>query len=126
MAGPYCVQPAGSVNIFISHWGKQEKLLQDIAESLSGMVPDRTLPWGRLEFYSMGVSLFFLIFIKKIGMGKILERYPVVGHIYMLFSISLTWMLFAITDLTQIAVYIQRLFPFWVSCANLHIMWETI
>lgn len=46
------------------------------------------------------------------GMGKILERSPVIGHIYMLFSIPLTWMLFAITDLTQIAVYIHRLFPF--------------
>lgn len=46
-------------------------------------------------------------------MGKILERYPAVGHIYMLFLIPLTWMLFAITDLTQIAVYLHRLFPFW-------------
>lgn len=46
-------------------------------------------------------------------MGKILEYFPVTGHIYMLFLISLTRMLFAIMDLTQIAVYLYRLFPFW-------------
>lgn len=65
------------------------------------------------NFILWGFSLFLLVFIEKSGMGKILERYPVAGHIYMLFLIPLTWMLFAITDLTQIAVYLHRLFPFW-------------
>ncbi len=55
------------------------------------------------NFILWGLSLFILIVIEKMGMGKIFARYPVAGHIYMLF---------AITDLSQIAVYIHRLFPF--------------
>lgn len=64
------------------------------------------------NFILWGLSLFILIVIEKMGMGKIFVRYPVAGHICMLFAIPLTWMLFAITDLSQIAVYIYRLFPF--------------
>lgn len=64
------------------------------------------------NFVLWGFTLFVLMMIEKIGLGKILERYPVIGHGYMLFAIPLTWMLFAITDLSQIGIYVQRLFPF--------------
>lgn len=64
------------------------------------------------NFILWGFSLFLLVSIEKMGMGKILERHPAAGHIYMLFAVPLTWMLFAITDLSQIAVYVHRLFPF--------------
>lgn len=64
------------------------------------------------NFILWGLVLFLLIFMEKAGAGRFLETYPVIGHLYMLFAIPLTWMLFAITDLQQTAVYLQRLFPF--------------
>lgn len=64
------------------------------------------------NFILWGFSLFVLIFIEKLGMGKILAHYSLIGHVYMLFAIPLTWMLFAITDLSQLVIYVHRLFPF--------------
>lgn len=64
------------------------------------------------NFILWGFCLFLLMMIEKMGLGKVLERYRVMGHIYMLFAIPLTWMLFAITDLSQIKIYVQCLFPF--------------
>ena len=33
------------------------------------------------------------------------------GHLYMAFMIPLTWLVFAVTDIRQIILYFQRLFP---------------
>lgn len=54
---------------------------------------------------------FALICLEKAGMGKVLNRIPILGHLYMLFLIPLTWLLFAITDIKEIGVYLSRLFP---------------
>ena len=64
------------------------------------------------NFILWGLVLFLLIFLEKLGLGKLFAHRPMAGHIYMLFAIPFTWMLFAITDLSQIAIYFQRLFPF--------------
>ena len=54
---------------------------------------------------------FILICMEKAALGKILNRIPALGHLYMLFMIPLTWLLFAITDIGEIFVYLNRLFP---------------
>lgn len=59
-----------------------------------------------------GMTLFALIFAEKLGLGGVFAKFPAAGHIYMMFVIPLTWLVFAITDLSQIAVYLMRLFPF--------------
>lgn len=64
------------------------------------------------NFILWGFVLFVLIFAEKAGPGQWLARHPMAGHVYMLFAIPLTWMLFAITDLSQIVLYLGRLFPF--------------
>lgn len=64
------------------------------------------------NFLLWGIVLFALISLEKLGLGRLLERWRVVGHLYMLFVIPLTWMLFAITDFSQMGIYVQRLFPF--------------
>ncbi len=64
------------------------------------------------NFILWGLVLFLLILMEKNGLGRVLNRWPAAGHLYMLFAIPLTWLLFAVTDLSEIAVYLQRLFPF--------------
>lgn len=65
------------------------------------------------NFLLWGLFIFALMTIEKLWLGKFLERSRIVSHIYLLFTILLSWMLFAITDLSQIATYLGRLFPFF-------------
>lgn len=64
--------------------------------------------WNYLLWSS---ACFLLICMEKAGLGKVLNRIPLLGHIYMLFMIPLTWLLFAINDIRGIGVYFCRLFP---------------
>lgn len=65
------------------------------------------------NFLLWGLFVFLLIVIEKLWLEPYLERSRVFSHIYLLIAIMLSWMLFAITDLAQIAVYLSRLFPFF-------------
>jgi len=65
------------------------------------------------NFVLWGLFLFIVIAIEKAGLKKILDKYKLVGHLYMILLIPLSWLLFAVTDLKQIAMYFSRLFPFF-------------
>lgn len=62
------------------------------------------------NFLIWGFLLFLLIAIEKAGLGRFLEQHRLCGHLYMMFWIPMTWLVFAVTDLKQICVYIQKLF----------------
>ena len=61
------------------------------------------------NFVLWGVVLFLLIALEKTGFGKWLENSRVVGHIYLLLLIPATWVIFAITDMGQLAGYMGNL-----------------
>ena len=63
------------------------------------------------NFVLWGFVLFVLILLEKCGLGKLFDRLPVLGHLYMLFAIPLTWLVFAVPDPGQTAVYLGRLAP---------------
>lgn len=65
------------------------------------------------NFILWGFVLFLLITCEKYFLNKMLNRCPVIGHIYMIIAIPLTWALFAIDDINQLAVFFTRLFPFF-------------
>ena len=58
-----------------------------------------------------GLFCFLLISLEKAGGIKILNKIPVLGHMYMFLAIPLSWLIFAIPDLEQLGVYFLRLFP---------------
>lgn len=64
------------------------------------------------NFLFWGLTLFALMTLEKLGLARLFHRVPVLGHLYMMLAIPLTWMIFAIGDPGQLAVYFQRLFPF--------------
>lgn len=64
------------------------------------------------NFLLWGAVLFLIIVTEKFLIGKYLNRHPVIGHIYMLLVIPLTWAIFAVDDLSQIGIFFSRLFPF--------------
>lgn len=61
------------------------------------------------NFILWGVVLFIIIAIEKAGLKRFLDRVKIAGHIYMIFLIPLTWMLFAITDMGALGIYAGRL-----------------
>lgn len=63
-----------------------------------------------MNFLLWGLILFLLIFIEKRWTGRFLERHGIISRIYMIPAILLTWMVFAITNLKQLGVFIGRLF----------------
>lgn len=70
------------------------------------------------NFVLWGLLLFVLLFVEKAGLGKVLERHKVFGHIYMILWIPLSWLVFVITDLSQLGIYLQKLFPFFGSAGT--------
>ena len=61
------------------------------------------------NFAIWGLSFFVLISIEKSGIGKWLEQKKVLGHIYVMAVIPVTWMLFAITNVRQLVRYLQNM-----------------
>ncbi len=67
---------------------------------------------GSFNFVIWGVVLFCLIVLEKLLIGKWFQKYPIIGRIYVLIVIPITWVLFAITDIHQLGIYFGRMFPF--------------
>lgn len=59
-----------------------------------------------------GGALLTLLAAEKLFLNAWLEKSHVLGHLYVLFAVPLTWIPFAVTDVKQIGVYFMRLFPF--------------
>lgn len=65
------------------------------------------------NFILWGFVLFAIIALEKFVIGAYLDRFPVLGHLYMMFLIPLTWAIFAIDDIGQLGIFFSRLFPFF-------------
>ena len=62
-----------------------------------------------VNYLLWGLSLFGLVVLEKRWIGNFLRRHGIISHIYMIFACLLTWMLFAIMDLSQLGVFAARL-----------------
>lgn len=62
------------------------------------------------NFLLWGLFLYLLIVLERLGMEKVLRRYPILGHGYIALVIPLSWLIFAVTDGEQLFIYAGRLF----------------
>lgn len=62
------------------------------------------------NFVLWGLSLFLLILLEKLFLKPLLDKSKVVARIYMMLVIPVTWMLFAINNLSDIGIYLGRMF----------------
>lgn len=67
------------------------------------------------NFVLWGFLLFVILVIEKFKIGGFLNKYKLVGHLYMIFLIPLMWLVFAVTDFSQLGVYFSRIFPMFSS-----------
>lgn len=61
------------------------------------------------NFVLWGLGFFVLLVLEKFIYGKFLDRSRVIGHIYIWIIIPVTWVIFAVTDFSQLLVYLQQL-----------------
>ncbi|MCR5301990.1 MAG: MBOAT family protein [Lachnospiraceae bacterium] len=64
------------------------------------------------NFICWGLFFFVLLSVEKSFLGKPLEKHPHIARVYALILIGLSWMIFAITDFSQLGVYALRLLSF--------------
>ena len=67
------------------------------------------------NFVLWGLVLFVLITLEKFCIGGFLSRHRFLSHLYFLFLIPQTWVIFRISDLGELAAYFSRLYPFLSS-----------
>lgn len=65
------------------------------------------------NFLLWGLILFLILLVEKLWLGKFLRKNRLLGHLYMILLIPLTWAVFAVTDIRQLGVLFTRLFPFF-------------
>lgn len=68
---------------------------------------------GSLNFVLWGLVLAALIIAEKQWTGKFLKKHAFFSHLYLIFVIPLTWMIFAIPSFSEMGMYFSRLFPFF-------------
>lgn len=68
---------------------------------------------GSANFLIWGLVIGTGIAMEKLFLGKWLKRHRILSHLYVLFLIPLTWVVFAIPSLQELGIYFARLFPFF-------------
>lgn len=66
-----------------------------------------------INFPLWGLILFVFIALERFVIRNFLEKHGWLAHLYIWFVIPLTWVVFAITKLSDLKVYFARLFPFF-------------
>ncbi len=64
------------------------------------------------NFVLWGLYYFCFIFIERLFLSKLLKHLPVIRWIYTMLVVVIGWLLFAIPEVDQFAVYITRLFEY--------------
>ena len=62
------------------------------------------------NFILWGLYFFILISIEKAGLLKVLEKNKVISHIYAIVFIIIGWAIFAVVDLGQLKILLQKMF----------------
>lgn len=76
------------------------------------------------NFVLWGLGFFVLLVLEKNIYGNFIERHGMVGHVYLWVLIPVSWMVFEITDFSQLLIYLKQMVgihtaPVLVSSAQL-------
>ena len=64
------------------------------------------------NFLIWGGMLLGALFLEKLFLLPFLQKSKVIGHVYLLLFVPVTWIAFTITDVHQLGIYLTRMFPF--------------
>ena len=77
-----------------------------------------------LNFVAWGLFLFILIALEKLGPLKHVVENKYFSHIYMILTILLSWALFKLPTLSDFALYMSRMFPFFTETPSEVYVWD--
>ncbi len=63
-----------------------------------------------VNFLIWGLIFFVLLVLEKYGYGAFLEKHRVLGHLYLILLLPVTWVVFAISDLPTLGAYLKAMF----------------
>ncbi|WP_297437753.1 MBOAT family protein [uncultured Clostridium sp.] len=72
------------------------------------------------NFILWGLYFFVLIIIEKFFIGKFLQRNKIISHIYLLSTVILSFIIFALPDMNILWVYLSKLFSFEFGTLELY------
>lgn len=64
------------------------------------------------NFVLWGLYFFVLISFERLFLKQILDKHRLFSHVYLILAVVLGWVLFAITDMNQMGVFMKSLFVF--------------
>ncbi len=64
------------------------------------------------NFIFWGLMFFVLLVVEKFFIGEFLKNHKIIAHVYVVFFLLIGWVLFSISDLSQMGVYFTALFSF--------------
>lgn len=67
------------------------------------------------NFLIWGLMLFVIMFLEKFVYGDILKKYPILGRVYMIVLIPISWSVFAIEDIGNMKLFFGKLFPVFAT-----------
>ena len=62
------------------------------------------------NFILWGLYFFVLISIEKLFLQRLLDKHRALGHVYTMFFVIISWVIFSITDPGELSMYLGRLF----------------
>ena len=98
--------------VYIPLGGNKKGRLRELRNLLVVWVLTGIWHGSTINFLLWGLYIFVLLAIEKLWLGKYLEDSGPFAHIYLVFVILLSWVFFAIPELSNILLYFGRLFPF--------------
>ena len=72
---------------------------------------------AHLNFLLWGLGLFAVLVVEKLWLKQYLDRWPILGHLYMIVLIPVSWAVFSVSDFGQLGAYFGRLFPLFSRTA---------
>ncbi|HAG69808.1 MAG TPA: transcriptional regulator [Lachnospiraceae bacterium] len=62
------------------------------------------------NFILWGIYFFILILLERIFLLRFLEKHGIFSHVYTMLAVIVSWVIFAVTDLKELGVYLGRMF----------------
>lgn len=72
------------------------------------------------NYFIWSAALFVCIALERLFLRRVFAKTRALPHIYLLFVIVQTWVVFRITDLADLAAYFRRLYPFFGNDAAIN------
>lgn len=98
--------------IYIPLGGNRHGMIRTIVNMLIVWAITGIWHGAGVNFLLWGLYYFVILTIERIGLHKIVERVPVINHLYAMFIVICGWVLFALTDFSDIISYYKAMFAF--------------